>query len=306
MSSPGDRNQIAQRQRTPEAIELLRAFRHAYTQSKRWHLVRLGGTVALALAAPLVIVFAPGLEHPLGAAASAWLLVTRWAIRPAEDRTLRFAVAVQELFDQYVLGLMPTTGPRPPAHEEIYRKAKQCSGNPDPDWYTVDPRVDPAAATLIAQRSSAVWTRLLNREWGNLLAVLVAGWTALTVGVAVLRGTSVGDFLIAVILPMLPALLDATDLCQAHWRATAERADLEAALDQRIDQATTGELPTQHELRALQDEIDRQRASQPAVPDWFYALRRAAYEDSMRAAAETLAKRLDALQAATAAPPTPE
>ena len=130
MSSPGDRNQIAQRQRIPESIELLRAFRHSYTQAKRWHLVRLGGTVALALAAPLVIVFAPGLEHALGAVASAWLLLTRWAIRPAEDRTTRFAVAVQELFDQHVLGLMPATGPRPPAHEEIHRKAKQCPVHP--------------------------------------------------------------------------------------------------------------------------------------------------------------------------------
>jgi len=37
---------------------------------------------------------------------------------------------------------------------------------------------------------------------------------------------------------MLPALLDATDLCQAHWRAGSERSGLEGHLDQLLDHAT--------------------------------------------------------------------
>jgi len=51
----------------------------------------------------------------------------------------------------------------------------------------------------------------------------------LTVIVAAIRGATVGQFLIAVLLPMLSALLDATDLCQAHWRAAGECSELEAA-----------------------------------------------------------------------------
>jgi hypothetical protein len=117
----------------------------------------------------------------------------------------------------------------------------------------------------------------------------------LTVIVAAVRGASVGEFLIAVLLPMLPALLDATDLSQAHWRAAAERSGLEAALDQHLDAAAQGRVPAPEDLRTLQDEICRQRLTQPPVPDWYYRLRRASYETSMRAAAARLAERLDAV-----------
>ncbi len=296
MPSPGDGNQIAGRQRSPEAVELLRAFRYAYGTAKHWHAARLTGTVAIALAAPMVIIFAPSLEHPLGAIGGVWVLAARLVLRPVQERATRFAVAVQEMFDQQVLGLLPATALRPPAYEQIHQQARRRAGDPDPDWYSVQPHVAPAAAALIAQRSGAVWSRRLHREWAIMLGAVAAGWTVLTVIVAAVRGATVGQFLIAVLLPMLPALLDATDLSQAHWRAAAERSELEAALDQRLDRATQGSLPAPEDLRALQDEISRQRLTQPSVPDWYYRLRRTSYETSMRAAADRLAQRLDAAE----------
>ena len=302
MPSPNSGNQIAERQRSPEAIELLRAFHHAHGTAKHWHMARLAGTVLVALAAPVVIIFAPSLEHPLGAIAGAWVLASRLVLRPAQERATRFAVAVQEVFDQQVLGLPPATASRPPAYEQVHQQARRCKSAPDPDWYSVRPQVPPGAAVLIAQRSGTVWSRRLSQEWAAVLAGLAAGWTVLTVMIAALRGATVGQFLIAVLLPMLPALLDATDLCQAHWRAAAERSELEAALDEHLEQAAHGHRPSPQDLRVLQDEINRQRLTQPPVPNWYYKLRRASYETSMRAAAERLAHRLDAAGSATATP----
>lgn len=294
MPSPDSGNQIAARQRSIEAAELLRAFHYAYGVAKHWHTARLAGTVLVALAAPVVIIFAPSLEHPLGEIAGAWVLAARLVLRPAQERATRFAVAVQELFDQQVLGLLPATGSRPPAYEQVHQQARRCKGSPDPDWYSVQPQVPPGPAVLIAQRSGTVWSRRLYQEWAVVLAGLAAGWTVFTVIVAAIRGATVGQFLIAVLLPMLPALLDATDLFQAHWRAAAERSELEAALDERLDQVAHGHRPLPEDLRVLQDEINRQRLAQPPVPGWYYRLRRASYETSMRAAAERLAQRLEA------------
>jgi hypothetical protein len=293
MPSPDNGNRIAERQRSPEAVELLRAFRHAYGTAKHWHAARLAGTVLVALAAPVVIIFAPSLEHPLGAIAGAWVLASRLVLRPAQERATRFAVAVQERFDQQVLGLLAASTPQPPAYEQIHQQARRCRSDSDPDWYSVRPQVPSGPAVLIAQRSGAVWSRRLFQEWAVVLAVLAGGWTLLTVIVAAARGATVGQFLIAVLLPMLPALLDATDLCQAHWRAAAERSGLEAALDQRLDAAAQGRVPALEDLRTLQDEISRQRLTQPPVPDWYYRLRRGSYEVSMRAAATRLAERLN-------------
>ena len=99
MPSPDNGNRIAERQRAPEAVELLRAFHHAYGTAKHWHAARLAGTVVIALAAPVVITFAPSLEHPLGAIADLWVTAARLVLRPAQERSTRFAVAVQEIFD---------------------------------------------------------------------------------------------------------------------------------------------------------------------------------------------------------------
>jgi SMODS-associating 4TM effector domain len=302
MPSPDSGNQIAERQRSPEATELLRAFHHAHGTAKHWHMARLAGTVLVALAAPVVIIFAPSLEHPLGAMAGAWVLASRLVLRPAHERATRFAVAVQELFDQHVLGLPPAAASRPPAYEQVHQQARCCKSAPDPDWYSVRSQVPPGAAALIAQRSGTVWSRRLHQEWAVVLAALAAGWAVLTVIIAALRGATVGQFLIAVLLPMLPALLDATDLCQAHWRAATKRSELEAALDEHLDQAAHGHRPLPQDLRVLQDEINRQRLAQPPVPNWYYKLRKASYETSMRAAAERLARRLDAAGSGTTTP----
>ena len=146
---------------------MLRAFHHAHGVVKRWHAARLAGTVVVALAAPVVITFVPPLEDPLGALAGAWLVAARLVLRPGEQRATRLAVAVQEMYDQHVLGLMPATALRPPAYEQVYQQARRCPGSPDPGWYSVPPHVSAGAAVLIAQRSAAVWSRRLFQEWAE-------------------------------------------------------------------------------------------------------------------------------------------
>jgi hypothetical protein len=292
MSSLPGGNQIVQRQRSPEGVELLRAFHHAAAVAQRWHGARLAGTVLVALAAPVVITVIPSLERPLGVIACTWVVAARLVLRPAEWRATRLTVSVQEMYDRHVLGLPPAPALRPPALEQVHQLARRCLRSPDPDWYSVPAGVGAEAGVLIAQRSAAVWSRRLYQEWATMLAVLATGWTALTVLVAVARGATLSQFLIAVLLPMLPALLDATDLCQAHRNAATEQSALEASLDQRLDQAARGDLPSPQDLRAIHDEINRQRLAQPPVPDWYYRLRRASYATAMQAAASTLARSL--------------
>jgi hypothetical protein len=107
----------------------------------------------IALAALAVIVLAPGLEHPLGAVAGAWALLARLVLRSAQDRATRFAVAVQEQFDQQVLDLLPAVAP-PPAWEQVHQQARHRPRDTGDGWYPIHPQADPAIATLIAQRSS--------------------------------------------------------------------------------------------------------------------------------------------------------
>jgi len=60
-------------------------------------------------------------------------------------------------------------------------------------------------------------------------------------------------------------------------------------------------IPSTPTLRRLP--LRSSRLAQPPVPDLYYRLRRASYEASMRAAADRLARRIDAAAAAASSPP---
>jgi hypothetical protein len=155
MPSPDSGNEVNDRQRSAEAIELRRAFQYGYSVAKRWLAARLLGTVVVAGAAPVVITFAPGLERPLGAIAGAWVLAARLLLRPAQERATRFAAAVQEMFDQYVLGIQAVTVSRPPAYEQIHQQARRGKHSCDPGWYSVRPPCSSPSAQVPSGRGGS-------------------------------------------------------------------------------------------------------------------------------------------------------
>jgi hypothetical protein len=196
---------IDQRQRTPRALRLHHAFRRGYDDAKRWYGFRLAGDIALALAAPVVIYFAHGFDHVLGATAGAWILVGRIVGIRRSRSALRNAVAVQEIFETDVLGLPanPALG-RPPAEEEIARLARRQRRPVNPEWFNETVVLPTPANILIAQRSNVVWARRLHREFGSVLRVAVALWFVGTILIALGRHASFETYLLALLLPSAP------------------------------------------------------------------------------------------------------
>lgn len=171
------------------------------------------------------------------------------------------------------------------------------------DWYpAAAERVIRPVDVLLCQRSSVVWGRRTHSGYAALLLALTLGWWIVGVAVGVLADLSLGEYLVGLFLPSLPAFLDASEL----WRAHREQADNKGLIENEIDElwATAraiAHVPPPERCREIQDRIYVTRRTGPPVPRPYYRLRRDRDERAMQSAAEQL---VDGLPDHLRRPPT--
>lgn len=120
--------------------------------------------------------------------------------------------------------------------------------------------------------------------------VLAAFVATLIIGVAL--DLSLGDYLLRLGLPILPAGLDVLDMATGNAQLAADKLHLEAEADDLLTRCITArELPPRRACRDLQNGIYATRLK-PGVPQWIYRLTRADREDDMGAATRIDVRRL--------------
>ncbi len=285
---------IDERQRDDVSARLLRAFTAEYRRAKLYRGVRLGVSCVLALAGPLVGVASLTAAGVVGAIAGLWVVITRLLLIPVEKDHVGRAVRIQELFDTRLFdlewpdglaGLMPN-------QEDISDAARRVVGNArvakqiDEGWYPSTKDIPWPVNVLLAQWSSVGYGRHQNTAYFRFLATStgVAAVAVIIFGIA--TGMTLTDWLITFALPSLPALLDISEVADAHRRLAADKATLEGDLLQpmwRKELVHRGTL-TLGDCGRVQDESFRMRELGLQVPDWFFRLRRARGEQNMHEA----------------------
>ena len=172
-------------------VRRMLAARCFYGAARRGHFLGAALAIAMALAAPLVLLFAPDLGPTLGALAGAWIFASRLVLEPFKRGRQFKGAAAQELFDCSVLGLPWNDALLRRVPEEEVRRA---SGSMKPadkvrDWYPTDGDAPWPSSALICQRSNAVWGRRQHAAYGIVLAGAAVAWALIGLAVAV-RGIS--------------------------------------------------------------------------------------------------------------------
>ena len=288
---------IAERQDDPTALRLLLAQRRLYTRAKRWQGLRWIGLLVLGVAAPFVSVIFPPFAVIAGALTGAWLFLGRTVLGWAEVRTMTKAAAVQEQFDLYVFQ-MPTA-----IHRTVTPSLEDIAAIVGPDsrvdeiaekekltgWYPVDTG-DPGAVTVaIAQRANAAYTDRLIRTAVNVWAGVTIVWVLVLVGWSLSIGMAFATFLLGVLFPVLPAVLDIIDYLRNTRRASRDRKDLADTIEGRLRDRARPVEP--QELLVWQDRMFDLRRTTPQVPDWLYRINRKRNEAAMRSAAHQLGEK---------------
>lgn len=105
---------------------------------------------------------------------------------------------------------------------------------------------------------------------------------------------NLGDYLLRLGLPVLPAVLDVFDIATGNAALGRSRGRLAHEADRLYEQACdTGVPPTILECRALQDEIYATRRT-VGVPSWFYRVTRTRRQLNMEEVAREQVERLPA------------
>jgi hypothetical protein len=297
-SSTPTHQPISQRQNSDASMDLLRADTWYYLRAKRWHALKVGGTLLLALAAPIVLFWEPGWGDWLGALAGAWVLAGRTVLSWLDERHVHQAVTIQEEFDVDLFDLdwNDALAGSKAAPEDIDTAARKIVKEADLErlrnWYAdADSAVWPMNVVL-CQRSSAVWGRRNHFGYAYLVLGLGITWFAAGLVMASLApNPSLAHYLVIVFLPSQPAFLDTVDLLRGHLRlANAKKALEEQTTALWTRGVQSPGLVTQQDCRDIQDQTYRLRRAGMQIPQIIYRIRRKQDEAAMQAAVARLLK----------------
>jgi hypothetical protein len=214
--------------------------------------------------------------------------LSRIALEPAKSKLQRKGATAQELFDCGVFQLGWNDALARRVSDEEIRGASGSMKRVDRvrDWYPTDVAIEWPRSVLVCQRSNAVWGRRQHSAYAWTLWVAATLWGIVGIVVAVLDGASLGDYLVTIGLPSLPAMLDAVEVGRSHSGDAARRELLEEQIDVLLETGAADE----RELREIQDQLFLLRRDAPLVPAWFYKLVRPGFEEDMRYAARRVAE----------------
>ncbi|SRR5260370_5861249 len=290
---------ISQDQNTPEQLERLAAQRYLYSRAKRL----LTGQLFLDLVSPIILAIIVALFPNFGiyaALIALIILVSDFSLESLQSSKREQAAGVQELFDCKLLDLQcyDLIARYIPDTVEIMEAAEKYKRS-DPtyaalkDWYS--PEVDRLPlylARLVCQRINCLWDVQLRRKYLQRVGTIFFMICVLVITVALIRGLTVGNFLLVVVAPLLPAI---------GWMIREMRKQNEAirrkdALKQYAEELWTDALKKyiaieeiERKSRALQDQIYNNRCSNPLILDMFYKYLQPKNENQMNRSAKELA-----------------
>jgi hypothetical protein len=292
-------NTIPEAQLESVQLDRLAAMRSVYSKAKRIQAWQLILSVPCVIAWSFSILVFPGLRVYEAMWGIAVTIVSSVALDRWQATLKEKAAKIQEQFDCDVLQMeWPDlkAGARPDA--EIIAEYSACYRRVDPDhkgvrnWY---PRVVGSLpmylARLVCQRSSCWWDAKLRRRYAVWVLITLGVFSAFVITLGLLKGATLQDFVLAGIMPLMPAITLALRQFYEHNDAAARADKLKECAERLWSEALRSTLSpdgTAVRSRQMQDEIFEHRRRSPLILDWIYERLRNHDEDLMNTGAEAL------------------
>lgn len=286
---------IAHEQNTPESLQLLAAQKRIYSLAKRTHFIRIGAVLLLELIAPFVVIFQPDWRDGLELVGAGLTIVSALILTGIETNRVKQAATIQEELDTHLFQLPwnKTLVGHEIAPEFINRAAKEYKNGEDKirDWYP-DPDGAPYPKDVfLCQRTNLMWGVRLQSNYAYTLIGVTTGYFLLGVLLGIILQKSLMAYFVAILVPTLPALLEAIDTYKRHTESAREKVELLAHVDELIKDKT-GTSHLVEECRNIQDSIYMMRSRRPLIPDWWYELWRKKFDMDAREGVQALKKRI--------------
>ncbi len=260
---PAVPTRIATRQNEQPNLQLLHAKKRRHDRADLWSTLALVGTLAFAVVVPFVAMLWPSTAEWLAAAASGWLVLGKGLFQWLAD---------SNAWNEALCGKPPRQDAVIADAGRVRRPASQL------DWFYDDGKTPRPADVLLAQLEAAIWARRDHRGLVRLFmifAVVVAG-AGIIVGVAF--RLTLGEYLLRLLLPCLPALQDSLLFAQEHRQKAERKERVEDQITALLERLVHGGSVNDAECRSVQDAVFQARSAGSGVPAWFYRFQRRADE----------------------------
>ena len=289
---------ILERQNSPANLQLLAAQRHLYAQAKKLQHWRMIGTVGIAAIAPLALLLVPSSKPFMAVIGGLWLLVSRLVFEGLETKKVKQAANVQEQFDVTLFDIpwnRILVGDKL-TPELVSAAHRAFSGDRDmlKNWYPDTGNLPYPLDVLLCQRSSLVMDWRLRRHYAVGISVLTVLLFSAGVVLAVVTNQSLLDYVLALLLPSLAALLRGVEVAKKHFEVAAEKEKTEKEVSNLWESGLRdpGSV-SKEQCRHVQDCIYVFRSRGPLVPDQWYTWLRERYEIDMESAAAEMKSRAE-------------
>jgi hypothetical protein len=253
---------------------LMAASWQRYREAGRWKLFLWGCDLTLFVVG-VALWELTGTVAELATAAAVFIVAKRLVVDPERTRAHAEAVRLQEQCEVDMFGLPWNQGlaGRPISPADAYEIAQRFRGDMRrlDTWYVPVDGLAPRSGVLLRQWENASWAARDHRRFWRLVSSVFLLSLVSTLVAAALRHASLAEYLVGLVLPSMPWLLDLADLAAANRRASLSRAEIEATAQQLLYSASNTE-PDIRTLREIQDALYRSRSEVGHVPDWFYRL----------------------------------
>jgi hypothetical protein len=280
---------ILELQNSSTSLRLLASQRHLYTQAKHLQRWRVIGTIGLAAIAPLIYYLIPNSRAILAGVGGMWLLISRVILEGIEAKKIKQAAKIQEQFDVELFKLpwnRVLVGDRL-SPELISSADKSYTGDREKlkDWYTDTGNVPYPLDVLLCQRANLVWDWRLRRHYAWGISALTALLFSLGIILAVATNLTLLDYLLALLIPSLAALLKGVEVARAHFKIAAEKEEIEREISLLWEAGLRNPTSVSREqCRCIQDCVYILRSKGPLVPDKWYIWLRDRYRVDMQSA----------------------
>lgn len=284
---------ITESQNSPSSLQLLAAQRYLYTQAKHLQRWRVIGTIGLTAIAPLTYYLIPNSRAVLAGIGGAWLLVSRAVLEGIEAKKIKQAATIQEQFDVNLFKLPwnhVLVGDRL-SHELVSSANRSFAGDREKlkGWYADTGKVPYPLNVVLCQRASLVWDWRLRRHFAWGISLLVTFIFGLGLLLAVLTNLTLLDYLLALLIPSLAALLNGVEVTRAHLRVATDKETIEKEIAALWKAGLKDPASVSIEqCRSIQDCIYVLRSKGPLVPDQWYSWLRSKYQIDMESAVAEL------------------
>ena len=297
-------NTIPHDQNTPAQLERLAAQRYLYSVAKRFLMVQLFLDLVSPIVLAVVVALFPGFGI-YGALIALIIFASDFYLESLQSSKREEASGVQELFDCELLDLKchDLIARRIPDTIEIMEAAEKYK-RVDPtygelkNWYPVDVEKLPLhLARLVCQRINCLWDVQLRRKYLQAVGIIFFLLFAVVLTVALVKGLTVGNFLLVVVAPLLPAIGWMIRELRGQNDAIRRKKELKRYAEDLWSDAIKKRVPVaeiEDKSRGLQDQIYNNRCNNPMILDAFYRRLRPRNEAQMNRSAEELVR--EALQ----------